>query len=169
MTRSELLARLRKINARSLHGDANPGLMRDDAEEALLDYIDDDGIAEAFYRARTLRWHEGLGRKYAYTHGCLITSETAAALIAAGAAEDLEQRRAVSEEVLSAPETPNEPLKYAILPLERCGEVETRYGRYWCYLCNGNWRYSKYDEPLVVDLWGELAEHLRAAHDAQEC
>lgn len=59
MTKHELLVRLREINARSLHGDANPGLMRDDAEEALLDYIDDDDIAEAFYRARTLRWHEG--------------------------------------------------------------------------------------------------------------
>lgn len=59
MTRSELLARLREINARSLHGDTNPGRMRDDAEEALLDYIDDDDIAETFYRARTPRWHEG--------------------------------------------------------------------------------------------------------------
>lgn len=58
--------------------------------------------------------------------------------------------------------------EYAILPLEQCGEVHTDGGRYWCHLCADDWLYSKYDEPLTIDLWDEFAEHLRAEHDAQE-
>lgn len=59
---------------------------------------------------------------------------------------------------------------YAILPLEQCGAVriDVDGGRYWCYLCTGGWSYSKYEEPLTIDLWDELAEHLWAEHEAQE-